>query len=113
MVVACWSVWVQAGVIAAVAVASALRDHGRFSTGISVMLGVYALLVVGVGVAAMARRRLGQGLLVGSGLLHVLVVVSLVRDGAPWWVAGLAVLAALSVIGPLRPTSRRWFGFGD
>lgn len=113
MVVACWSTWVQAGVIAAVAVASALRDHGLFSTGISVMLGVYALLVAGVGAAAMARRALGQGLLVGSGLLHLLVVVSLVRDGAPVWVAGLGLLGLVSVIGPVVPTSRHWFGFTD
>lgn len=72
------------------------------------MLIIYAALVVLVGWMAVKGRPSAQGLMVASGLLHVVVLVSLQRSGGPVWFWILAVIPAAAVMASLLPRSRAW-----
>jgi len=77
--------WLSALVIAGVAVGSVAGGHGRFALGVAAMLVVYAVLLGLIGWAAHRARSWADGLLIGSALLHIAVLVSLLGSGAPRW----------------------------
>lgn len=112
VLLAAWSTWLSAMVLAGVGVGSIVAGHGRFSIGVGTMLIGYALIVALLGRWLLRRVSWADGPLVASGILHLIVVISLVGSGAPVWILSLAVLAGVSVVGALLPASRRWLA-GD
>ncbi|EFS75363.1 hypothetical protein HMPREF9622_00229 [Cutibacterium modestum HL037PA3] len=95
--------------MALVVVAARVIASGRdaFGAGVGAMLLIYAGLVALVGWLAIKGRSSAQGLLVASGLLHLVVLVSMQRSGGPVWFWALAVLPA-TVVASLVPQSRIW-----
>jgi hypothetical protein len=90
--------WLSALVIAAVAVASMIGGHGVFALGVGVMLLIYAALLGLVGWAAHRGVSWSDGLLIASSVLHIAVVVSLLRSGAPIWFLALLLIAAAVLV---------------
>ncbi|MEE8868575.1 MAG: hypothetical protein SOH99_04220 [Acidipropionibacterium acidipropionici] len=108
VLLAAWSTWLSALALAGVGVGSIVVGHGRFSIGVGAMLIGYALFVALIGRWLVRRASWADGPLVASGILHLVVVVSLVRSGAPAWFLVLAALAGVAVVSALLPVSRRW-----
>ena len=108
VLVAVVATWICAIALLVVAIAVMVSGRDVFSAGVGAMLIIYAALVVLVGWMAVKGRPPAQGLMVASGLLHVVVLVSLQRSGGPVWFWILAVIPAAAVIASLSPRSRAW-----
>ena len=94
VLVAVVATWICAIALLVVAIAVMVSGRDVFSAGVGAMLIIYAALVVLVGWMAVKGRPPAQGLMVASGLLHVVVLVSLQRSGGPVWFWILAVIPA-------------------
>lgn len=90
--------WLSALVIAGVAVAVMIIGHALFSAGVGVMLLVYAGILGLIGWAAARGVGWADGLLIASSLVHIAVVVTLVRSGAPAWFLVFLVLGAVVLL---------------
>ncbi len=95
LTVAAALVWAVAAVVAILGLGSIAQLHGRFSAGVGVMLLAYAGLLGWVGLTAWRRRFYARGMLVGTGLLHLLLAVSSMSAGNV--VVWLLVAAASAV----------------
>lgn len=106
--VASLGTWLSALVIVAVAVASIVAGHGVFALGVGIMLLIYAALLGLVGWAAHRGAPWSDGLLIASSLLHIAVVVTMLRSGAPvWFLALLLVAVAVLVAAVMLVLGRR------
>ncbi|MDO4412049.1 hypothetical protein [Cutibacterium sp.] len=108
IVVGAVATWGSTVALLSVAIAVMVSGHSIFSAGVAAMLVIYAILVALVGWLAIKGRSSAQGLMVASGLLHVIVLVSLQRSGGPAWFWVLAVIPAAAVVAALLPQSRAW-----
>lgn len=108
VVVAVAGTWISAVILVVVGVGVIATGHSVFGTGVGAMLVCYALLVGLVGWAALRARGMAEGMLVASGLLHTVVLVSLQRAGGPEWFWALAVIPVAVVVAALLPASRAW-----
>ncbi|WCC80940.1 hypothetical protein O6R08_05715 [Cutibacterium equinum] len=108
VVVAVVATWISAVTLAVVAVAVMVSGRNVFGAGVGAMLVIYAVLVALVGWLAIKGRSSAQGLMVASGLLHVIVLVSLQRSGGPAWFWAMVVIPATVVVASLLPRSRAW-----
>ena len=107
VLVAAGGTWISSMALVVVAARVIASGRDAFGTGVGAMLLIYAGLVALVGWLAIKGRSSAQGLLVASGLLHLVVLVSMQRSGGPVWFWALAVLPA-TVVASLVPQSRIW-----
>lgn len=108
ILVAALATWLSALAVAAVAVVSMAVGRGTFALGVGAMLLVYAALVAVIGWLLVRRVSWADGLLVASGVLHLVVVISLVSSGGPAWILAFAAVAVLAVVAAMLPVSRAW-----
>ena len=107
VLVAAGGTWISSMALVVVAARVIASGRDAFGAGVGAMLLIYAGLVALVGWLAIKGRSSAQGLLVASGLLHLVVLVSMQRSGGPVWFWALAVLPA-TVVASLVPQSRIW-----
>jgi hypothetical protein len=81
-------------VVVGLGIGSAVQSHGRFSIGVGVMLVLYAALLGWIAIAAWRQRFYIRGALVGSALLNLAVALSSLSSNIPLW----SVVAVLSAI---------------
>ncbi|MCP2378139.1 hypothetical protein [Cutibacterium modestum] len=108
VLVAAGGTWISSMALVVVAARVIASGRDAFGAGVGAMLLIYAGLVALVGWLAIKGRSSAQGLLVASGLLHLVVLVSMQRSGGPVWFWALAVLPATVVVASLVPQSRNW-----
>lgn len=108
VLVAGLATWLSALAVGAVGVASIAVGHGAFAAGVGAMLLIYAVLVAVVGWLVVRGVSWADGLLVASGILHLVIVISLVSSGGPAWILVFAAVAVLAVVAAMMPASRNW-----
>lgn len=77
-------------------------NNGVFSAGIALMLIGYAALLGLIARAAHTGWGPGNGAVVASSLLHMLVGVSTARGSNQWWLWIFVALAAATLVGALK-----------
>lgn len=108
VLVAGFATWLSALAVGVVGVVSIAVGHGAFAVGVGAMLLIYATLVAVVGWLVVRGVSWAEGLLVASGILHLVVVISLVSSGGPAWILVFAGVAVLAVVAAMLPASRNW-----
>ena len=108
VLVATAGTWISSVALLVVAIRVIVSGRNMFGAGVGAMLIIYAGLVALVGWLAVKGRPSAQGLLVASGLLHLVVLVSMQRSDGPAWFWGVAIIPATVVIASLVPRSRAW-----
>ncbi|MSS45401.1 hypothetical protein FYJ43_04970 [Cutibacterium sp. WCA-380-WT-3A] len=109
VMVAVGGTWMSSAALLCVAIRVIASGRDTFSAGVGAMLIIYAGLVGLVGWLAVKGQSVAQGLLVASGLLHLVVLVSMQRSGGPVWFWGLAILPAVVTVASVLPQCRAWF----
>lgn len=98
VLVAVAGTWISTVVLLIVAIRVMVSGRDIFGAGVGAMLIIYASLVALVGWLAIKGRSSAQGLLVASGMLHLVVLVSTQRSGGPAWFWGLAIIPATVIV---------------
>lgn len=101
-IVACGGTAAAAIVFLAVGIGSVSVSHGVFSTGIGVMLLVYALVVAVVAWLAWRGAPFGNGLMVASALLHTLVGISVAHGSRRGWLWLFVLLALVTLVAAVK-----------
>lgn len=98
-------VWLFAAAVAVIGVGAIAQFHGRFSAGVGAMLLTYAAALGWVGYAAWRCRFYSRGVLVATGMLHLLVALSSLSAGnVAVWVS-VAALSAATVVCAMLPST--------
>ena len=81
-------------VVIGLGIGSAVQSHGQFSIGVGVMLLLYGALLGWIAITTWRQRFYIRGALVGSALLNLAVAVSSLSSNIPLW----SVVAVLSAV---------------
>ncbi len=91
-------------VVVALGIGSSVQSHGRFSIGVGIMLLLYGALLGWIAWTTWRQRFYIRGALVGSALLDLAVAVSSLSSNVALWSIVAALNAVIVVCGVLPST---------
>jgi hypothetical protein len=92
-------------VVIGLGIGSSVQAHGRFSIGVGVMLALYGLLLGWIAYTTWRQRFYIRGALVGSALLNLAVALSSLSSNVALWSVVAVLSAVIAACGVLPSTT--------